>query len=241
MSTDKNNAPAQDGAAPDLINQQVPKAPASSDAATVVTPSAASQDEMVTMKKSDVEAMKGRQSALDIRENRLKKREEKLGRSGGFRNQPANDAPAPKGDDALDAEDEKASRGLINLALQPEYRDVLDSNPVLRDMLTKNPLAVLPLYANDAIDAEDAVDLVKEHLAGLKGKLKPVEKPADPKPEHKEETPKAGGENAGIFGKEIGTRGMDDKEYIDHMKVGDTKSIAAGIKYRMQKSFKKSA
>lgn len=193
-------------------------------------------DEMVSVKKSDLDAMKGRQSALDIRENRLKKLEKKFGFSGGFKKTPAPAAPADGGDDGS-AEDDKAKSLLIGIALDPEYREVLDANPMLRDMLTKNPLSILPLYAADAIDAEDAEGLVKEHLAGLKSKLKPVEKPADPAPK-KDETPKAGGENS-VFGKEVGKVEADDKEYAEKLKKGDTRSIADGIKHRLTKSFKK--
>ena len=66
--------------------------------------------------------------------------------------------------DAAEAEDRKAEKGLMGLALDPAYRQVLDSDPTLRDLLTKNPLAVLPVLAPDALDAVDAVALVKEVL-----------------------------------------------------------------------------
>lgn len=61
-------------------------------------------------------------------------------------------------------EDRKAEKGLLGLALDPAYRTVLDADPTLRDLLTKNPLAVLPVFAPDALDADDAVGLVREML-----------------------------------------------------------------------------
>lgn len=62
------------------------------------------------------------------------------------------------------AEDRKAERGLTRLALDPAFRDVLDADPTLRNLLAENPLAVLPMLAPDALDADDAVTLVKEAL-----------------------------------------------------------------------------
>lgn len=75
-------------------------------------------------------------------------------------------------------EDRKAERGLLALAADPALREVLDADPTLRSLLTENPLAVLPIYAKDALDADDAVTLVKEAL--LK-KVKPAT-PATPTP-----------------------------------------------------------
>ena len=195
------------------------------------------KDDEVVVKKSDLDAMKGRQSLLDKKEERLKKLEKKFGFSGGFKKTPAPAAPADGGDDGA-AEDEKAKGLLQGIALDPEYRDVLDANPILKDMLLRNPLSVLPLYASEAIDAEDAEGLVKEHLAGLKSKLPPANPaPANPAPK-KEDTPPAGGENS-VFGKEVGKVDANDKEYAEKLKKGDTRSIAEGIKHRLTKSFKK--
>jgi len=71
---------------------------------------------------------------------------------------------AGEGDDLGILEDRKAERGLLALAIDPKFREVLDADPTLRDLLTRNPLAVLPVLAPDALDAEDAIDLVKESL-----------------------------------------------------------------------------
>ena len=45
-------------------------------------------------------------------------------------------------------------------------------------MLTKNPLAILPVLAPEALDADDAIALVKEAL----NKRKPVTPPVNPIP-----------------------------------------------------------
>ncbi len=74
-------------------------------------------------------------------------------------------------------EDRKAERGLLALAADPAFREVFDADPTLRNLITQNPLAVLPIYAADALDAEDALTLVRDALNKLK---KPVTPPANP-------------------------------------------------------------
>lgn len=76
------------------------------------------------------------------------------------------------------AEDKKAERGITRLAADPAFRDVLDADPTLRTLFLENPLAVLPILAPDALDADDAITLVKDALHARK---KPVETtPATP-------------------------------------------------------------
>lgn len=70
------------------------------------------------------------------------------------------------------AEDRKAAQGLQRLALDPAFREALDADPTLRGLFTDNPLAVLPLLAPAAFDAEDAVTLVKQALTERATKLK---------------------------------------------------------------------
>lgn len=105
--------------------------------------------------------------------------------------------PAPPSPEEVEAqasaEDAKAERGLMRLATNPEYREILDSDPTLRDLLTTNPLAVLPIYAADAMDADDAIDLVKQALAAKIAARKPAAAPT-PKEEQKP-TPPVGGVN----------------------------------------------
>ena len=118
------------------------------------------------------------QSRGDRYENILKKNG-LLGGSGHFK--PANPATPPTPEERQAAavdEDRKAEKGLLGLALDPVYREVLDKDPTLRDLLTKNPLAVLPILAPDALDADDAVSLVRDAL--IKRKASPATPPANP-------------------------------------------------------------
>lgn len=115
----------------------------------------------------------------------------------GHFNKPAPSTPPSQEDmDAkADIEDRKAERGLLALAADPEFREVLDADPTLRNLLLSNPLAILPIYADDAVDAEDALTLVKDALRGLKkpAPTKPADTPVvDPE---KKPVPPAGGVN----------------------------------------------
>jgi hypothetical protein len=121
--------------------------------------------------------------------------------------------------EAAEAEDRKAEKGLMSLALDPAYRTVLDSDPTLRDLLTKNPLAVLPVLAPDALDAVDAVALVKEALDKRKT---PATPPASATPPTTPPTPPAGGVNP------PGTA-VDNEAYEAARKVPNTENALAGM------------
>lgn len=116
------------------------------------------------------------------------------------------------------AEDDKASRGLMALAADPAFREVLDADPTLRNLLLTNPLAVLPIYASDALDAEDAITLVKDALSQ---KAKPATPPAPPTPPVPP-TPPAGGINP------PGAK-TPDQEYEDSRKNPNTEHAIAGM------------
>lgn len=107
---------------------------------------------------------------------------------------PATPPTAEQLKEKADAEDRKAERGLTQIAASPEFREVLDADPTLRDLMVKNPLAVLPLLAPDALDAEDALNLVKEALNGRKKPVAPVT-PAPTAPPATPPAPPAGGVN----------------------------------------------
>ena len=94
-------------------------------------------------------------------------------------------APAtPPSEEEMEAqakeEDRKAERGLMTLAVDPAFREVFDADPTLRDLITKNPLAVLPILAPDALDADDALSLVREALGKLVKPKPPVTPPSAP-------------------------------------------------------------
>ena len=145
-----------------------------------------SQPEKVTLDKAahdqlvkDAARASEAQSRADRYEGILKKN----GLIGGGHFKPAAPVTPPSPEDrAAQAaeEDRKAERGLIALALDPVYREVLDKDPTLRDLLTKNPLAILPVLAPDALDADDAVSLVREALNKRKPATPPANPPANP-------------------------------------------------------------
>lgn len=152
-----------------------------------------------------------------------------IGKGGHFKPSTPATPPTPEEqrEHAAD-EDRKAERGLLALAADPALRAVLDADPTLRSLLTNNPLAVLPLYANDALDAEDAVSLVKEALmkripaAPATPPGTPPAAPATPP------TPPAGGVNP------PGDKALDE-EYEAARKTPNTESaihkmIGIGIK-----------
>lgn len=147
-----------------VAGENTPVAPAAPVAPQVP---AAGESETVTMPKSEADQLRrdaARASSAQSRADRLAK---VAGRTTGrFGTVPA--APAAPSAEEAEArnieEDRKVERGLTGIALDPKYRDVLDSDPTLRNLLTQNPLAVLPMMASEALDAEDALELVREQL-----------------------------------------------------------------------------
>ena len=164
----------------------VPTATPASNAAEMVNLSKEAHDQLVRDAARASEA----QSRADRYESVLKKN----GLTGGGHFKPATPAtpPTPEERQAQAAdEDRKAEKGLLALALDPIYRDIFDKEPLLLDMLTRNPLAILPVLAPEALDADDAVSLVREAL----NKRKPVTPPANP-PTPALATPPVGAINA---------------------------------------------
>src|SRR3990167_1820451 len=143
-----------------------------SETATPAVPAAtpAPQPETVTLDKQAHNQLvrdAARAGEAQSRADRLEALAKKNGLLGGGHFKPATPVtpPTPEERQAAGAEeDRKAEKGLLGLALDPAYRTVLDADPTLRDLLTKNPLAVLPVFAPDALDADDAVGLVRDML-----------------------------------------------------------------------------
>lgn len=169
-------------------------------AAPAATPATA-QPEMVTLDKKahdqlvkDAARASESQSRADRYEGILKRN----GLLGGGHFKPATPAPAtpaPTAEERQAAgaeEDRKAERGLLSIAVDPAYREVFDADPTLRTLFTQSPLSVLPILAPDALDADDAISLVKEALA----KRKPAPPSAPPAtPPAAPAVPPAGGIN----------------------------------------------
>lgn len=152
--------------------------------ATVTPPTTAGnqpQEKMVTISEAEIERLKAHQSSADTEANRLRDIIKKNGFSPDS-GQPVT-PPTPATDAGKNGSDEdlKAERELIKLAASPEYRDVIDSDPTFRDVLINNPLSLLPVYAKNAIDADDAVGLVKKELnRRLEAKKASATPPAEP-------------------------------------------------------------
>jgi len=143
---------------------------------------------------------------------------------------PATPPSEEEKEEAADIEDRKAEKGLMGLAIDPAYREVLDADPTLRNLLTKSPLSILPIYAPDALDAEDAISLVKEKLAikadelKAKGQAPTAPLPSTPPatPAALPATPPAGGVNpSGVT--------TPDAEYETARKLPNTESAIAGM------------
>ena len=149
----------------------------------------APQGETVTLPKAEHDQLVRDAS----RTRRLQRANDRRGGSGHF--SPESQAPAtpPSQEELAEKarqEDEKAKTGLTRIALDPKYRALFDADPTLREMITNNPLAVLPIYADDAIDAQDAIELVTEAFdERLKG-LKPAETPPAEEGKNPDGTPK---------------------------------------------------
>ena len=132
----------------------------------------------------DVEDARNLQSQADARSARLQAA--LTGKGGSRFTAPGATVVVPTDAEKQDyaaQEDLKAAQGLQRLALDPTYRAALDADPTLRGLFQNNPLAVLPLLAPAAYDAEDALTLVKQALAEKVSKaatvatVKPEEKP----------------------------------------------------------------
>lgn len=142
-------------------------------AAPVVTPTVI-PSEQVTLTKEEVDQLKRDAARASNNQRKADLYDRVVGKNGHFK--PQAPAAPPSEDErqvAAAAEDRKAERGLLALAADPAFREALDTDPTLRDLLVKNPLAVLPMLAPDALDADDAVSLVKEAL----NRRKPVTPP----------------------------------------------------------------
>lgn len=188
----------QIAATPAATNDGTPPVAPAATPAPAVAPAPASTPETVTLTKEahDQMARDAARAAANQRKADLWDRTNGGKGNSHFKTPPAPVTP-PSDDEkaaAASAEDRKAERGLMALAADPALRTVLDADPTLRALLTSNPLAVLPMYASDAFDAEEAISMVKDALL----KKAPAAAPATPPtpPVNTPPTPPAGAVNA---------------------------------------------
>lgn len=168
--------------------EATPPAPAATPApAPAATPAPAAEtvaEETVTLTK-EAHAQLARDAArASSNQRKADLYDRHFGKGGSGHFQPTAPATPPTAEELkvqADAEDRKAERGITVIAASQEFRDVLDADPTLRDLMVQNPLAVLPILAPDALDAEDALNLVKEALTSRKKPATPAA-PATPAP-----------------------------------------------------------
>lgn len=194
--------------------------------ATPVATPAETQPEstpVVTLSKEEHEQLA--RDAARARANQSKAdRYDRMVSKGHFNNAPQ--APAtPSPEDAAErasVEDRKAERGLLAMASDPKYRPLFDADPTLREMIVSNPLAVLPIYASDALDADDALALISEKFGERLTKLQPPATPPAPEtPTAPPATPPAGAINA--------SEELPNQEYEAASKHPVTENAIAGM------------
>lgn len=173
-----------------------PATPAATPAAPAAPAAAPATPEMVSLTKEAHDQLARDAARASANQRKADLFDRQNGGKGNHFRAPAAPAVTPspeEADRAAAEEDRKAKDGLIRIALDPEYRAVLDADKTLLDLFRQNPLAVLPVLAPDALDAEDAISLVKEAL----DKRKPAPAPATPAapPTPAPVTPPVGGVN----------------------------------------------
>lgn len=206
-----------------------PTPPAATPAAPAATPQAPANEGLVLTFKTKEEKEQFERDAARARSNQSKadRYDRIVGKGGHFTPQSQAPVTPPSAEELAEKarqEDQKAERGLIGLAVDPKYRELLDSDPTLREMLTKNPLALLPSLAPDALDAEDAISLVAEALGKRAEGLKKPETPPVVTPPA---TPPAGGVNP--------QTDLPNKEAEEALKNPNTEHAVAGsLKARLK-------
>ena len=163
-----------------MLDGAIPAAPNGGTPPTspAATPPEGTQGETVTLKKEEHAQLERNAARAASNQSKADRYDRMVGGKGKGRfGAPATAAaPAIQTADERAAqaseEDIKAERGLQRIAVDPQYREVLDADPTLRDLLIGNPLGALPILAPDAFDAEDAIALVTEKLVARRDALK---------------------------------------------------------------------
>jgi hypothetical protein len=197
-------------------------------AAPAATP-ANQQPETVTLSKEEHDRLA--RDAARARSNQSKAdRYDRIVGKGGTHFAPQAPATPPSEEERAERaaeEDRKAERGILSLAGEAKYRAVFDADPTLHEMFRRNPLAVLPILAPDALDAEDAMSLITEKLDERLANIKPNNPtpPADDKAgegkDKKPEVPPAGGVNT--------QEELPNEEYEAAKKLPGTEQAVAGM------------
>lgn len=202
-------------------------APAAAPAATPAKPDEGKLT--VTLTQEEHEQLKRDAARAASAQSRADRLQGLLGRQGGHFNAtpPVKPPEVSKEDREAQAveEDRKAERGLVAVAIDPKYRELLDSDTTLRNLFTQNPLGVLPVLAPEALDAEDAIALVREKLDERLASLKRVTPTANPAPAV--ETPKTP-PSPPVGGINANDKAVDE-EYEAAKKLPNTQQAIAGM------------
>lgn len=219
MSTEATPTAPDNGGTPPAEPVAPPSTPpvATPPATPPVTPPAT-----VTLTKEEHDKLVGRATGNQRKADLYDRHVGKNGR-GHFSGSAPATPPTPEEIAASGAdEDRKAERGLVAIAADPAFRTALDADPTLRDLFIKNPLAVLPILAPDALDADDALSLVKDALKE-RAPAAPVTPPAPPAtPPTPPAAPPTGGINPPASA-------PVDEEYESHRKNPNTENALAGM------------
>ena len=147
------------------------------------------QGDNVTLTKEEHNLLKKQAaiaSSAQKKADRLERLVNRKTREGVFTGKPAPEPITPPTTDELkvqgEEEDRKAEMGVMRLSTDPKYRKILDSDETLREMMTKTPINMLRMYANNPVDAEEAIDMVTEHLDSRLEAMNIDPATTDPKP-----------------------------------------------------------
>lgn len=184
------------------------------------------EKETVSVSKTEYESLQRDAARASEAQARAARFENALKQSkGNFK--PTHNATPPSQEEqeaAGVAEDRKAERGLMALAHELKYREILDGDPTLRSMLVKNPLAVLPTLLDDQpFDAEDAISMVKGVLDRRLDERTQAKKAQEtPKQEVQKVTPPSGANGA----LETPDREYEEAKKNSHTEVGIARMIS---------------
>lgn len=212
-----------------MAEEQKPATPvADNNGGNTPTPAPATpgeNGEKVTLTKEEYDQMSRDAARAKTNQSKADRFDRLYGKAGVFGNRPQPSAQQPTAEERAEQaaeEDKKAERGILAIAANPDYREILDADPTLRNLMLTNPLAVLPMYANDALDAEDAISMVKEALNSLKKPTTPSTPPNPPANNPVPPTPPAGGINP------TGEKSVDE-DYENARKNPNTEQALAGM------------
>jgi len=158
-------------------------------------PQAQTEEEVVTLTKAEADELRAKAARTERAESLQSQADKRArqARSDARRAQAklrvaspnkAGDGGAEGSDDLAIAEQAEIERdaiqGIMQLGFEPKYSELLRSDDTLRQILSDNPLA---LIKGEVMDAEEAVDQVRENLdVRLEklqaGKANPEDKPA---------------------------------------------------------------